>query len=176
MSLFLTIASTSALHLGRPAARHVPIVASATSEQPVVTSTAGFAALALGSGLAAINGLDGTSLGLGLAGAALVMSQPAPGEALFIGSRGEAEPQPRGEDDVECFLVDGVEEDGKDFYVCTSQPEETAWFMGVPVSDLRSDYTPDASLLQCEAGTSFNGEPEWLCTGPPVDGVDPDGA
>lgn len=40
-----------------------------------------------------------------------------------------------------CYIVDGVQVDGQPYIVCTSEPDETAWFLGIekdaltPVSD-----------------------------------------
>lgn len=67
---------------------------------------------------------------------------------------------PAGDKDVSCYIVDGVEVDGKQQVICTGQKQEVEWFMGAELKP--TDATPDK--LQCEIDEAFNGEPEYVCT------------
>jgi len=70
-----------------------------------------------------------------------------------------------GDSDMACYLVDGVESDGKPFYMCTEKPEQAAWFMGVPVTSMKRQAEFDTTAEQCKQVDSFNGDAEWVCTG-----------
>lgn len=64
-------------------------------------------------------------------------------------------------DDNECYLFDT--DDGRKF-VCTSNPEELAWHMGLDVKDLVAGVKPDdQELIECAEDWSFNGTPQWAC-------------
>jgi len=61
----------------------------------------------------------------------------------------------------ECFLFDTPE--GRK-YVCTSNPAELAWHMGLEVKDLKTGGKPDDhSLIECAEDWSHNGTPQWVC-------------
>ena len=69
-------------------------------------------------------------------------------------------------DGVQCYIVDGVEDDGEPFMVCTAEPQEFAWFNGIKRSQLKpieSDAVLQDGTVSCEEETSFNGSPEWFC-------------
>ena len=70
-------------------------------------------------------------------------------------------------DDVECFIVnyDMVEEEGETpEVVCTSQPDEFAWFNGLERNDLKStESIKDEAFKECIEGSSPTGVPEWEC-------------
>merc|ERR1719305_1575647 len=70
-----------------------------------------------------------------------------------------ASPSELGDD--ECFLFDT--DDGRK-YVCTSNPEELAWHMGLDVKDLIQGIKPDdLDLIECSEEWSHNGTPQWVC-------------
>ena len=49
-------------------------------------------------------------------------------------------------------------------YVCTSNPEELAWFMGIEQKDLVRGVKPDdLELVECSEEWSHNGTPQWVC-------------
>jgi len=63
--------------------------------------------------------------------------------------------------DDECYLFDS--EDGRKF-VCTTNPEELAWFMGLEMKDLKKGAKPaDLELIECSEDWSHNGTPQWVC-------------
>lgn len=61
----------------------------------------------------------------------------------------------------ECYLFDTPE--GRK-YVCTTNPEELAWHMGLDMRDLVSGHKPeDLDLVECSEEWSYNGTPQWVC-------------
>lgn len=64
-----------------------------------------------------------------------------------------------------CYIVDGVQVDGQPYIVCTSEPDETAWFLGIEKDALTPVGEPDSAQLECQMGWSFNGSEEWQCKG-----------
>ena len=68
--------------------------------------------------------------------------------------------------DSKCYLIEGVESDGRDLVVCTPQAQEFAWFHGIRVEQLleidTESYLEDKSVT-CELEVSYNGEDEWYC-------------
>ena len=119
----------------------------ALSNQPVAVVWAGTAAFAV----ALFSKMDGSGLNM-------------PGS-----SKPEVEAPTSGEtgmdDGVACYMVDGVQSDGKDMVVCTSQPKEFSWFYGIKQQQLvpMEDEGEAKASLQCEEQPSFNGTPEWFC-------------
>ena len=68
---------------------------------------------------------------------------------------------PDGLDAEDCFLID-TEEGRK--YVCTENPSELAWFLGLEESALKKGAKPDdLELVECAEDWSSNGTPEWVC-------------
>jgi len=66
-----------------------------------------------------------------------------------------------GPDDDACYLF---ETDEGTKYVCTSNPEELAWHMGLDVKDLVSGVKPDdLDLVECSEEWSHTGTPQWVC-------------
>ena len=48
--------------------------------------------------------------------------------------------------------------------MCTGNPEELAWFMGLKESELVSGPKPkDLDLVECAEEWSHNGTPQWVC-------------
>lgn len=67
-----------------------------------------------------------------------------------------------------CYVVDGVETDGRALVVCTPEPQEYAWFHGLPAAMLRavggdSDLGGVGGLDECTLGWSHRGVEEWEC-------------
>jgi hypothetical protein len=61
----------------------------------------------------------------------------------------------------ECYLFD-TEEGRK--YVCTENPEELAWHMGLEIKDLVTGVKPDdLNLIECAEEWSHTGTPQWTC-------------
>jgi hypothetical protein len=75
----------------------------------------------------------------------------------------------------ECYLFDTPE--GRK-YVCTTNPEELAWHMGLDMRELVSGHKPeDLNLVECSEEWSHNGTPQWVCkedTPPPSASADAD--
>lgn len=64
-------------------------------------------------------------------------------------------------DDDSCYLFDTPE--GRK-YVCTSEPEELAWHLGLEMKDLKSGPKPDdLNLVECSEEWSHTGTPQWVC-------------
>ena len=93
------------------------------------------------------------------------------GEGMLPGgrartSRGGAARMRVPEPDTKCYLVEGVETDGRELVVCTPQAQEFAWFHGIRVEQLSEidteGYLEDESV-SCELEVSYNGEDEWYC-------------
>jgi hypothetical protein len=72
---------------------------------------------------------------------------------------------PRTDAPTECYLVDGVEADGRPLYVCTPDPDLAAQNLGVPRSAMRAAAGFDLGAEACEETISFQGASEWVCTG-----------
>ena len=74
------------------------------------------------------------------------------------------------DDNVECFIVnyDMVEEEGETpEVVCTSKPDEFAWFNGLDKDNIKknpNNIIKDEAYKECIEGSSPNGVPEWECT------------
>ena len=70
-------------------------------------------------------------------------------------------------EDDSCYLIDTAEGTK---YVCTSEPEELAWMMGLDLKYLKTGPKPDdLDLIECAEEWSHTGTPQWACTAePPV--------
>jgi hypothetical protein len=69
---------------------------------------------------------------------------------------------------IECFVVNDLElqmgEDELPLVVCTSEPEEYAWFNGIERDVMRPATEKDAELTtECVEGASPRGIEEWEC-------------
>ena len=67
---------------------------------------------------------------------------------------------------LECFIVNffEVEEEGATPHVvCTSQPEEYAWFNGIDREAMKETDGILQGALECVEGASPRGFPEWEC-------------
>jgi hypothetical protein len=94
--------------------------------------------------------------------------------APFLGTRNAYSPQlviarmtkPDDDAPVECFLVN-TEEVGTDGtkpdVVCTSEPDEYAWFNGLDRNALQPTDGTDSDTTECVEGASVRGTPEWEC-------------
>mmetsp|Transcript_20613 Transcript_20613/g.37248 ORF Transcript_20613/g.37248 Transcript_20613/m.37248 type:complete len:124 (+) Transcript_20613:178-549(+) len=69
-------------------------------------------------------------------------------------------------DDVTCFVVNDEEiitEGEKPHVVCTSEPDDYAWFNGVDPKAMREADGEETGAEECVEGESFMGKPEWEC-------------
>jgi len=62
------------------------------------------------------------------------------------------------------FIDRHVLDHGRRKFVCTTNPEELAWFMGLEMKDLKKGAKPaDLELIECSEDWSHNGTPQWVC-------------
>mmetsp|Transcript_41655 Transcript_41655/g.71313 ORF Transcript_41655/g.71313 Transcript_41655/m.71313 type:complete len:133 (+) Transcript_41655:187-585(+) len=69
-------------------------------------------------------------------------------------------------DDVTCYVVNDEEivtEGEKPHVVCTSEPDDYAWFNGVDPQNMREAHGEEEDAELCVEGESFRGKPEWEC-------------
>ncbi|KAL7433807.1 hypothetical protein ACHAXM_003746 [Skeletonema potamos] len=69
-------------------------------------------------------------------------------------------------DDVTCFIVNDEEiitEGEKPHVVCTSEPDDYAWFNGIDPKNMRETDGVVEGAENCVQGESFRGKPEWEC-------------
>merc|ERR1711892_161820 len=65
-------------------------------------------------------------------------------------------------DDGSCYLID-TDEGRK--YVCTDNPQELAWMLGIDEKELTSGPKPDdLELVECHEDWSHTGTPQWACS------------
>jgi len=65
---------------------------------------------------------------------------------------------------IECFVVNDATEGEDPQVVCTSEPEEYAWFNGIKPSEMKStDGAAQEGFNECVEGASPKGTPEWEC-------------
>ena len=70
------------------------------------------------------------------------------------------------EKDVECYLVndeDVVKNGATPAVVCTSSPDEFAWFNGLDLEALLPTDGTSENAFECVEGASPRGIPEWEC-------------
>eukprot|EP00584_Thalassiosira_punctigera_P004057 CAMPEP_0172526624 /NCGR_PEP_ID=MMETSP1067-20121228/1485_1 /TAXON_ID=265564 ORGANISM="Thalassiosira punctigera, Strain Tpunct2005C2" /NCGR_SAMPLE_ID=MMETSP1067 /ASSEMBLY_ACC=CAM_ASM_000444 /LENGTH=129 /DNA_ID=CAMNT_0013310163 /DNA_START=9 /DNA_END=398 /DNA_ORIENTATION=- len=70
------------------------------------------------------------------------------------------------DDDVTCYVVNDEEivtEGEKPHVVCTSEPDDYAWFNGVDPKNMREARGEEEDAELCVEGESFRGKPEWEC-------------
>jgi len=96
-----------------------------------------------------------------------VVHQPSqlyslPGNSLADGSTDEVVD----DYDVTCYIVNEEEiitDHEKPHVVCTSEPEEYAWFNGIdPKMMVETDDAMEGAV-ECKEGESYKGKPEWEC-------------
>ena len=71
---------------------------------------------------------------------------------------------------VECFLIENEDEDTNESFemeeptvVCTSEPEEYAWFNGIDEKKMKPTNGTETGATECVEGASPRGTPEWEC-------------
>ncbi len=70
------------------------------------------------------------------------------------------------EDDVTCYVTNDEEivtEGEKPNVVCTSEPDEYAWFNGVDPKAMRKTDGTEEGTEECIEVESYMGKPEWEC-------------
>ena len=70
------------------------------------------------------------------------------------------------EEVVQCYLIeneDDEEEDEKPSVVCTSEPEEYAWFNGIDEKKMKPTDGTETGATECVEGASPRGTAEWEC-------------
>ncbi|KAL7464446.1 hypothetical protein ACHAXS_004783 [Conticribra weissflogii] len=68
--------------------------------------------------------------------------------------------------DVTCYVVNDEEiitEGEKPHVVCTSEPEDYAWFNGIDPKNMRETDGTMEGAEECVEGESYRGKPEWEC-------------
>ena len=77
--------------------------------------------------------------------------------------------------EIECYIIDpevicddngdcAVSDDEKPTVVCTSEPEEYAWFNGIDEERMhKTDGNVDIGATECVEGASPRGIEEWEC-------------
>ena len=67
---------------------------------------------------------------------------------------------------MECFLVTDqaiVGDNDPPMVVCTTNPEEYAWYHGIDPTRLQKTTTTPLTAMECVEGASPRGIPEWEC-------------
>lgn len=82
----------------------------------------------------------------------------SPRRALLRMTQGS---NPHGLDDDQCYLFDTREGHR---YVCTEDPAQLAWYMGLEMEELKAGPKPDdLELIECSEEWSHTGTPQWVC-------------
>ena len=68
------------------------------------------------------------------------------------------------EEPIECYVVEDEDVPIYGDVVCTSAPEEFAWFEGVNRNLMKPTDGTDIDSKECVEGSSPNGTPEWKCS------------
>ncbi|KAL7526114.1 hypothetical protein ACHAWF_001635 [Thalassiosira exigua] len=69
-------------------------------------------------------------------------------------------------DDVTCYVVNDQEivtEGEKPHVVCTSEPDDYAWFNGIDPNTMRETDGASEGTENCVEGESYKGKSEWEC-------------
>jgi hypothetical protein len=85
---------------------------------------------------------------------------------LVRANKGEQPSASKEEGPVECYVVNDelIEEEGeKPVVVCTSEPDEYAWFNGLDRDAMRPTDGVEEGSVECVEGASPRGIPEWEC-------------
>ena len=70
----------------------------------------------------------------------------------------------RDEEVVQCYVIeDEDDEDEKPTVICTSEPEEYAWFNGIDEKKMKPTDGTETGATECVEGASPRGTPEWEC-------------
>ena len=67
---------------------------------------------------------------------------------------------------IQCFIVNAFEVDEEGAFpeiVCTPEPDEYAWFNGIPKEAMQPADAVHEDFLECVEGYSPRGVPEWEC-------------
>uniref|UniRef100_A0A7S2EB08 Ig-like domain-containing protein n=1 Tax=Trieres chinensis TaxID=1514140 RepID=A0A7S2EB08_TRICV len=70
------------------------------------------------------------------------------------------------ESPVECYVVNDelVQTEGENpQVVCTSEPDEYAWFNGLEPNQMKPTDGTESGATECVEGASPRGTPEWNC-------------
>lgn len=70
------------------------------------------------------------------------------------------------DDDVTCFIVndeDIILDEAKPEVVCTSEPDDYAWFEGIERKKMRETDGTESGAEECVETASYKGKPEWEC-------------
>lgn len=81
-------------------------------------------------------------------------------DAVAVGSNNNDDPS------IECFVIhENTPEENEKVIICTSEPDEYAWFNGIDRDAMKpaTDRDYNASLSECVEGASPRGIPEWEC-------------
>jgi len=85
-----------------------------------------------------------------------------------VGSATDLVEDVENDDDVTCYITNDEEialEGEKPHVVCTSEPEEYAWFNGIDTKAMRKAEDVDIEGNEnCVLGESYTGKPEWECS------------
>ena len=68
------------------------------------------------------------------------------------------------EEPIECYIVKDEDVPIYGDVICTSAPEEFAWFEGVNRKLMKPTDGMNIESEQCVEGSSPNGTPEWKCS------------
>lgn len=88
-------------------------------------------------------------------------------QAWRLRMAGENKQQAQQEQAIECFVVNSFQVDREGatpHVVCTSQPDEYAWYNGIERQDMVETDGALPGALECVQGASPRGFTEWECT------------
>eukprot|EP00587_Corethron_hystrix_P010366 CAMPEP_0113307758 /NCGR_PEP_ID=MMETSP0010_2-20120614/6478_1 /TAXON_ID=216773 ORGANISM="Corethron hystrix, Strain 308" /NCGR_SAMPLE_ID=MMETSP0010_2 /ASSEMBLY_ACC=CAM_ASM_000155 /LENGTH=135 /DNA_ID=CAMNT_0000162683 /DNA_START=196 /DNA_END=600 /DNA_ORIENTATION=- /assembly_acc=CAM_ASM_000155 len=129
---------------------------------PVISSTFFGTALSFGSLTVPLSSLQSTFV-------TQSRSLSSSKSRIFSTSTTSDDKQKRNEENIECYVIDGmyIGPDREDQVVCTSEPEEYAWFNGIDPKALsktegaKTDGEIGYDAMECVEGSSPRGIPEW---------------
>uniref|UniRef100_A0A7S0FBF9 Ig-like domain-containing protein n=1 Tax=Sundstroemia setigera TaxID=3005 RepID=A0A7S0FBF9_9STRA len=78
----------------------------------------------------------------------------------------EIKSSPKDRDEIECYVVNDVDvkvNGDSPEIVCTSEPEEYAWFNGIEPESMKKTDRMSEGKTECVEGSSPRGIPEWEC-------------
>ncbi|KAL9187726.1 hypothetical protein ACHAXT_006104 [Thalassiosira profunda] len=116
-------------------------------------------------------------LGAGVAVSAFSTVRSTPPSRYALQMRSWSSPAPRlsadsvaeaseDTDDVTCYVVNDEEivtEGEKPHVVCTSEPDDYAWFEGIDPKNMRVTDGTEEGGVECVESENFRGKPEWEC-------------
>mmetsp|Transcript_18022 Transcript_18022/g.18242 ORF Transcript_18022/g.18242 Transcript_18022/m.18242 type:complete len:105 (+) Transcript_18022:501-815(+) len=65
-------------------------------------------------------------------------------------------------DNIHCYVTNDDTHNTPNV-VCTSEPEEYAWFNGIDLHKMRETDGTEEGTKECVEGHSYKGIPEWEC-------------